>query len=359
MPSGAGREPSERGPRGLLAGLPAEYFALVMATGIVALAIDQVGLRAPALALTYLNLATFLVLVLLHAARAVLLPRRVAEELVDHRRGPAYFTLVAACCVLGGQGLAFLGSVRLAAVLWVVAAVTWALLTYAFLAAVTLRRAKPGLGEALSGSWLLIVVATQAVAVLGAQLHGARGLSALAGDLLFVALCLFLVGAVLYLLVIGLIFYRFTFLPMDARHLGPPYWINMGALAISTLSGATLLAQQGPQPLWDAVTPFILGFTLLFWAFAGWWVPLLLLFGAWRHLLAGYPLRYEPSYWGLVFPLGMFSVASGRLAAHVGVRLVGQAGTAFAWVALGAWGVAYVAMWASLVRSGRGAEGPA
>jgi hypothetical protein len=35
--------------------------------------------------------------------------------------------------------------------------------------------------------------------------------------------------------------YRYAFFKMAPADLSPPYWINMGAVAISTLAGATLL----------------------------------------------------------------------------------------------------------------------
>lgn len=45
--------------------------------------------------------------------------------------------------------------------------------------------------------------------------------------------------------------------------------------------------------------------SLLLWAWATWWIPLLVIFGVWRHLVHCQPLRYHPMYWSLVFPLGM------------------------------------------------------
>ncbi|HET9026711.1 MAG TPA: tellurite resistance/C4-dicarboxylate transporter family protein [Trueperaceae bacterium] len=339
--SGAG--PS--GWRGVVAGLPPQAFALVMATGIVAIACDLVGKRGVALTLTWLNLVTYGVICLLLALRLMLYPRRALLDFADHHVGPGYFTWVAGTAVLGGQVLLLLGDYGVARVLWWVTAALWLLVTYGFFAAVTLARRKPRLDRAISGAWLLAVVATQAVALLAAQLANARPWGG--DEFVFVALCLFLVGAVLYLLVIGLIFYRFTFLPLDAAQLAPPYWINMGALAITTLTGATLLAHQGDAAYLSALTPFLLGFTLLFWAFGSWWVPLLLVFGSWRHLVARYPLRYETEYWGLVFPLGMYSVASHHLAEHLGVGLVAWLAGLFAWLAAAAWTITYLAMWAS------------
>jgi len=59
--------------------------------------------------------------------------------------------------------------------------------------------------------------------------------------LLFVALVLWLGGGALYLWIMTLIFFRYTFVHMAPEDLTPPYWINMGAVAISALVGATLV----------------------------------------------------------------------------------------------------------------------
>ncbi len=335
-----------------LVAVPPEYGALVMATGSVAFASAGIGLGGVALALTWLNVVMALVLACVFGARVALARRRTIQEFVDHARGPGYFTWVAASCVLASQAAAFLGAVHVARVLLVVAAAAWVGITYSFFAVVTLRRAKPRLETALSGSWLLAVVATQAVALLAAQVGG-EGPTGPSANVVFVAMCLFLAGTVLYLLIIGLIFYRFTFLRLDASQLAAPYWINMGALAITTLTGATLLAQPGPEPLWGSVRPFLLGFTLLFWAFGSWWIPLLVVFGAWRHLVAKYPLRYAPEYWGLVFPLGMYSVASRQLATRVGIGLMERVASLFAWVALAAWAATFLGLLLTLITASR------
>ncbi|MEO5741110.1 MAG: hypothetical protein ABIS29_10995, partial [Vicinamibacterales bacterium] len=80
----------------------------------------------------------------------------------------------------------------------------------------------------------------------------------------FFCLTMWLGGGMLYIWIISLIFYRYMFFPLDPAHLTPPYWINMGAMAISTLAGAGLVANSGRSPLLRDLLPFLKGFTLLF-----------------------------------------------------------------------------------------------
>ncbi len=145
----------------------------------------------------------------------------------------------------------------------------------------------------------------------------------------------------LYVWIIALIFYRYTFLVFKPSDLSPPYWINMGAMAISTLAGAYLvLGSRGPGAgLVGEMLPFIKGATLLFWATATWWVPMLLTLGVWRHVVKKFPLRYDPLYWGAVFPLGMYSVATSRMGEALGVAFLAPVARVFFCAGLLAWAV--------------------
>jgi tellurite resistance protein TehA-like permease len=59
--------------------------------------------------------------------------------------------------------------------------------------------------------------------------------------------------------------------------------------------------------------------------------------GFWRHVVKRYPLTYDHSFWGAVFPLGMYSVCTYRLAREFGLPFLAPLGEAFAWIGLAAW----------------------
>ena len=172
-------------------------------------------------------------------------------------------------------------------------------------------------------------------------------------EVVFFCLAMWLGGGMLYVWIISLIFYRYTFFPLTAANLAAPYWINMGAMAISTLAGAGLVANGTHSPLIRELLPFIKGVTLLCWATATWWIPMLLLLGGWRHLYKRFPLAYDPSYWGAVFPLGMYTVCTFRLAGALGLPFLLAIPRVVVYIALGAWLLTAIGLVLNLLRRGR------
>ncbi|MCC6228424.1 MAG: tellurite resistance/C4-dicarboxylate transporter family protein [Phycisphaerales bacterium] len=360
-PSGAPRPVSGTGGEGSViylaaAGLHPAYFALVMATGIVSLAAWVQGFAAVARGLFWLNMVFFVTLWGLTFIRIVRHRARVVADLKDHNRSVGFFTAVPGACVLGSQALLIEGAMNLAWTLWVAGAALWVLLTYAIFTTLTVKATKPALADGLNGGWLVSIVATQSVSVLAAQLAGPHGGAAGGSELLlFVALAMWLGGAMLYVWIISLIFYRYTFFPFKPSDLAPPYWINMGAMAISTLAGATLLLAGKESLLIRDLVPFIKGTTLLFWATATWWIPMLIILGIWRHIVKRFPLRYDPLYWGAVFPLGMYSVGTARMVEAMDLPFLSVVPPAFFYIASGAWTLALIGLLHRLITGG--AEG--
>jgi tellurite resistance protein TehA-like permease len=299
-------------PRGeAIANLHPAYFALVMATGILGVACHLLGIPTLPQFLFVLNVAAYVVLWALTIVRATRYTRRFFADFASHQRGPGFFTTVAATSVVGVQLVVQYGMVETARTLWWFAFAMWLVLTYAIFSAITTKRDKPPLEDGINGGWLTAVVATQAVVVLGTM---APPLVADRELVILGLASLWLAGGMLYIWMISLIFYRYTFFRFLPSDLMPPYWINMGAMAISTLAGALLIRIAPQSPLLTALLPFLKGFTLLFWATATWWIPMLLVLGVWRYVMRKIPLTYDPLYWGVVFPLAMYTTATYRLA---------------------------------------------
>jgi tellurite resistance protein TehA-like permease len=131
----------------------------------------------------------------------------------------------------------------------------------------------------------------------------------------------------------------------------------MGAMAISTLAGA-LLVQNAPDAHFLAsLLPFLKGFTVFYWATGTWWIPMLVILGLWRYVFQRVPLRYDPLYWGAVFPLGMFSVATHQMAQALELPFLAPVPWLAFLVALAAWTLAFVGMLRSLLRTVTAAPG--
>jgi tellurite resistance protein TehA-like permease len=64
-------------------------------------------------------------------------------------------------------------------------------------------------------------------------------------------------------------------------------------------------------------------------------------------------LAYEPGLWSIVFPVGMYGVASHELGSTLSVSWLVTLGRYEAWLALAVWVVVFLAMAATLLRSAR------
>src|SRR5690606_14126655 len=120
-----------------------------------------------ALALLVVNVAGYAILSLMLLVRLAAYSKRVVRDLSDHERGPGFFTVVAGTCVLGAQLLLVASRPVAAFVLWLLGIVLWFVVMYGFFTAVVVREHKPSLETGINGAWLIAIVATQSVSILG------------------------------------------------------------------------------------------------------------------------------------------------------------------------------------------------
>jgi tellurite resistance protein TehA-like permease len=284
--------------------------AAVMATGILSVGLQLTGHETPSRIALVLACVGWLGLAADFAARLVW----DRERWLTEARTPGSLAAVAATTVLGTRFSA-LGRQTLAQALLALAAVLWPVLLVDVVR--HWRRRMPG-------AVFLCCVATQGLVVLGAVLAAARSTAWLAHT----ALVLFWLGLVLY----GLAFARF-----DLRQVvegAGDQWVAGGALAISALAGAKLVAADGPSLyLWSGDDRGVLRAVTF---------ALLALDAAWYAvLLVAEVLRPRPAYdvrrWATVFPMGMTATALLSVAAALHVPWLKGPGQVLLWIAVAAW----------------------
>ena len=340
----AATEEKAEGPAGRirerLCGMAPANFAMVMGTGIVAVAFFGQGLRTAAVLLCLVCAVMWLCNAALLAARVALFPGEVLADAAHPPRAPGFLTLVAgtnvlcSACVLilpgFGTELAMPGSgmelamidarpftffaATVAEPLFWTGAVLWAVLVSGLWGALCAATPKKKVEEGVNGTWLLFTVSTQSVVVAATSLWG----ESLGAAGAFVLLAFFLLGTGLYFLIMPIILYRLMFKDLAPGQLSPTYWIDAGAMAITCLAGSKLapLLQGAPKLAEFApMAPVVGAMAAGAWAIAVFWVPALLLLELWRHVMRRYPFQYNVEYWSMVFPLGMLSACTRALAA--------------------------------------------
>ncbi|MGH3968366.1 MAG: tellurite resistance/C4-dicarboxylate transporter family protein [Mycobacterium sp.] len=307
--------------------LTPDVFSAVMATGILSIAARN---HHYALVSGTLGILASLALLVLVAVIIVAKRRIVAWDLRDPDVTLRLFTFVAACAVLDSRLVAHPVVVR---ILGAVALTSWLALTV-----LTARNMSghrwTGLRDQVHGAWELASVGTSGLAILAAQ--AARH----AGERwwLAVAVPIWVAAIAIYCLMTWLLVWRAVAERQDRDGFEPDTWILMGALAIATLAGDDI-HQLAPGWLADSVRTA----TVVTWLVATLWIPPLIYFGLHRINRRPEVLQLTGAWWTLVFPLGMYSVATDAMAGELHLRSMQTVSLVFFWNALAAWLVVVVA----------------
>ena len=328
-------------------GLTPGYFALVMATGILSVGMHLEGFDGLSTALLAVCCTAFVVLLALTGWRLVSYRSAVVDDFTDPRRGFGFFTFVAGTNVLGVR-LGLAGFHEATAVLLAIAGVAWLALGYVVpWTAVLGRQERPVLATA-NGTWFIWVVASQSVAVAAATIEPV--FDSVRRELAVLAIMSWSVGVFLYAAAGLLVALRLMLYEFGPEELTPPYWVSMGALAITVLAGARIV-EMADAPMVAVTRDLIAGLAVVFWAFATWLIPVLVAAGWWRHVRRRVPLRYEATLWSIIFPLGMYAVAGIYLGRADHLPVVEAVGRVELWMAFPAFVLIFVAMFVHLFRT--------
>lgn len=300
-------------------------FNVVMATTVVSIASRNSGFEPLSIVLLWVAIAAFVSLAMLDlwlARHPLALLRRAG------RPGQGFHALgfVADGCVLGvrlvdsipAHPSAHPAARTIAAVLLAGGWVLWALI----LAAVAVEHGRDGVGRP-RGEWLLTVVATEGLAILAARIARLEHLGALHAG----ATAMWIFGGLAYVLV-GALLARCAAQPgFGLADVSPDWWIVMGAPAIWCVA-AVAITGAGPGSTGAAAA-------LVAWALASLMLIVIATADALRARRLG--VRFTPERWTMVFPLGMYCVASFTLGVSLRAGWMSELGRWWLAVAFGAW----------------------
>lgn len=309
------------------------YFTLTMATGIIAIALNMLDMKVLSDVLYWLTLITWGTLFIVYTWRLIRFPKAVFADLMNPRLTFNFFAFVAATDV---SGLLFHihGQNYLALLSWVTAFLAWSALLYYSFTVLTLLHGERNL-NVIDGGWLICIVGTQSLVLLGLKIVPQLG--DYAAFMVLGIYVLWWLGLILYGIFVTLFCYRIFFLAMSIDDYTPLMWVIMGAAAISANASSTLDMSDPVIHVLYEMHPVVDGIALLTWTLATWWIPLLVVISFWKHFVRRIPVRYDPRQWSIVFPLGMYTVASYQLSLAAEFDPLHQISHVMIWVAIITW----------------------
>ncbi len=286
------------------------YFAMTMATGIISVALELKAYPLLSNSLFVATIISWFILTYLYTWRLIKFPKTVVENLTNPKTTFIFFTFVAATDICGVL-LYQREYAGLAIACWVIAFIYWSALMYFGFASLCFAH-KDREVNVVHGGWLILIVGTQSLVLLGTNIAGDLGEYAM--YMMVEIHMLWALGMIFYAIFVTLFCYRIFFMNMEAVDYSPLMWVVMGAAAISANAGSRLLLTDPLIPLLMDIRPVVQLLSIMLWTWATWWIPLLVIIGLWKHVYCKVKIKYEPMQWSIIFPLGMYTVATNNLA---------------------------------------------
>jgi C4-dicarboxylate transporter/malic acid transport protein len=325
------------------------WFASVMGTGIVAnaaalLPFDWPWLKELAVGPWVLAVALLVALVFATAVQWVRFPEQARGHLVDPVMLPFYgtvpmalLTVGAGALLVGGQMIGQQTAVIVDSVLWGLGA-AGGIVTAVAIPAAMIRRGDLS-PRSTFATWLLPVVPPVVAASTGAALIPHLPTAGLQQAMLFGCYAMFGVSLMLSLLTVGLLWFRLLYVDLGPVRMVPTLWLVLGPFGQSVTAAGLLGPHAGKlvkAPYGTALEAFGVVYGLPVIGFALLWMAIAAALTA-RAFRGGLP--FSLTWWSFTFPIGTVATGACELAAQTGAM-------AFAWLAVGIFGLLLVA-WAT------------
>lgn len=328
-------------PREVIRQFTPNWFAATMGTGVLALALAQLplaipGLRVVAEGLWLFNILLFSLFTAAYAARWILFFDE-ARRIFGHSTVSMFFGTIpmGLATIINGFLLFGLprwgdGVIQLVEVLWWID-VAMSLACGVLIPYMMFTRQEHSIDQ-MTAVWLLPVVAAEVAAASGGllapHLTDAHGqLVVLTTSYVLWAFSLPVAFSILTILLLRMALHKLPHENMAASSwlaLGP---IGTGALGMLLLGGEApaIFAANGLPGVGEIASGLGLVAGITLWGFGLWWMLMALLITV-RYLRDGIP--FNLGWWGFTFPLGVYSLATLKLASILNLTFFSVFGTA-------------------------------
>ena len=328
-------------PREVIRQFTPNWFAATMGTGVLALALAQLplaipGLRAVAEGLWLFNMLLFTLFTVAYAARWILFFDE-ARRIFGHSTVSMFFGTIpmGLATIINGFLLFGLprwgdGVIHIVEVLWWTD-VAMSLACGVLIPYMMFTRQEHSIDQ-MTAVWLLPVVAAEVAAASGGLLaphltdaHGQQ--IVLTTSYVLWAFSLPVAFSILTILLLRMALHKLPHENMAASSwlaLGP---IGTGALGMLLLGGEApaIFAANGLPGVGEIASGLGLVAGITLWGFGLWWMLMALLITV-RYLRDGIP--FNLGWWGFTFPLGVYSLATLKLASILNLTFFSVFGTA-------------------------------
>ncbi|WKZ19766.1 MAG: tellurite resistance/C4-dicarboxylate transporter family protein [Candidatus Jettenia sp. CY-1] len=290
------------------------WFTAVMATIMVASISSLHGFETIVPYFFVTSLIIFFSIIIFKTTQIALFYENSLNELLNPEKSFYFFTIVSAINLIGICLSKVFHFSTAAYILWYVAISLWLGVSFSSFSILFLHRKSEDrkIEDILHGGWFFTIVGTQSTAFIGITVaeHAMQHVT-------FIQLFSFVlwsVGACLYLIFTVFIMLRLVFYQLSSDAALSPYWMNMGAAALTALTGIALYQHihimHGP---FTDFLPFLKGFSLFFWSVGLWWLPFLVILAIRKQAFCDDGLVFTVGYWEVAFALGLYAYGTIQL----------------------------------------------